>query len=180
VKYLLLLVLVGCTEKPPQDNGFIRNVYGESIIQCSLPIEVNVNGQDSKTKASVSYAMNEWNTKFGKTLFTLSESSENTVTTIKAWEHSKNQQAITMSRWAGNCIYSAQIIINVRDFYYYRTGERQSGLNLDALVLHELGHVLGLIDNDLPASVMYRYLDVQENRTNATEYDINNLRSVYK
>ena len=99
---------------------------------------------------------------------------------VTNWEDSPRQQAITGARWAGSCIHQTTIYVNNRDFYYYRTGERQSGYNLDALMLHELGHTLGLMDNDNPDSVMYRYLSPQENRVNASEYDLTNLRSVYK
>jgi predicted Zn-dependent protease len=180
MKYLILLFLTGCTVKPTLNNGFNHNVYGESIIQCSLPLEINTNSLDAKTKESVVYAINEWNTKFNKTLFVLSESSKNTVNNTLAWEYSNRQQAMTSARWSGTCIYSVNISVNMRDFYYYRTGERQSGYNMDALILHELGHTLGLVDNDNSSSVMYRYLAIQENRVKTTEYDVNNLKSVYK
>lgn len=181
MKYLLLLTLiVGCKARSTLDNGFNKNVYGESIRYCEVPLKISTTGLDERTIASVIYAISEWNNKFGKILFAATTDTKNSVINVFNWDRSIKYQAITSARWADSCIYQVNVYVNNRDFTYYRTGERQSGYNLDALMLHELGHTLGLVDNDIPTSVMYRYLAIQENRTKASEYDLTNLRSVYK
>ncbi len=53
-------------------------------------------------------------------------------------------------------------------------------IHLTSLLVHELGHVLGLKDNDQKTSVMYGYLAENEIRTKVSTKDIKNLKCEYE
>lgn len=54
------------------------------------------------------------------------------------------------------------------------------GYNFEALVLHELGHFLGLKHKDVTASVMETYLAANTDRISLSEVDTKNLKCEYK
>jgi hypothetical protein len=54
------------------------------------------------------------------------------------------------------------------------------GYNFEALILHELGHFLGLKHKDLPASVMETYLAANTNRISLSDVDKKNIKCEYK
>lgn len=59
-------------------------------------------------------------------------------------------------------------------------GTAQLGYNFEALVLHELGHFLGLKHRDLTASVMETYLAANTDRVKLSDFDTKNLKCEYK
>lgn len=63
---------------------------------------------------------------------------------------------------------------NVNDGNYSATA-------LEAMALHELGHVLGLDEtlDDSKYSIMRRSIDLIENMTSPGSYDIDNIKSIY-
>lgn len=76
-------------------------------------------------------------------------------------------------------IEHADILINY-DYYTFKTGE-DWGYDLETVVLHELGHLLGLYHNDTSSdeSVMYPTISRYTLKTFPLEADILNLQDKY-
>lgn len=73
----------------------------------------------------------------------------------KNWDGSSNEQARTTIYWAGERIYEADIKINEHDFDFSITEPGIAGkLDMESLMIHEFGHVLGLKHMSSPGSVM--------------------------
>lgn len=75
-------------------------------------------------------------------------------------------------------IFHADIIINYRDHEFTIDGEI-FGYDLPSVVLHEMGHFLGLQHQYEQNSVMQPYLEELEQMHNIQEIDIENLESCY-
>ena len=72
------------------------------------------------------------------------------------------------------------ILVNFRDFEYF-TDDKEKIFDLLTVLLHEMGHLLGLphVNNPSIASVMSPYLDRGEKRRDLTQYDIDTLLKYY-
>lgn len=55
----------------------------------------------------------------------------------------------------------------------------EAPVNIEALILHEMGHVLGLKHKDGSGSVMATYLASGEDRVNVTGVDSTDLKCEY-
>lgn len=86
-----------------------------------------------------------------------------------------NVTAITSTKVNGSNIIEADISLNTR--VTYNNGSTQSGTYyLKSVLVHELGHVLGMADNGDPSSVMYY---TYTGRTGLNANDINDLDALY-
>ena len=69
-----------------------------------------------------------------------------------------NEQGLTTVYWAGSRIYEANIRINATGMFQYFTSStnpnRYSDVDFESLILHELGHALGLAHTTASDSVM--------------------------
>jgi hypothetical protein len=82
----------------------------------------------------------------------------------------------------GTQIFEADMRINAdpKSFrYYFGTETSFSDLDLDSLVVHELGHVLGLAHNVTSGSVMNITLDNGQDRRTIGGVDESSLRCEY-
>lgn len=97
------------------------------------------------------------------------------------WDPAKPaEQARTTVYWVGSEIFEADIRINAYSFkYYLGTDNDFKNLDLDSLLVHELGHVLGLAHNELDGSVMHPILDQGEVRRTLGTQDLANLQCEY-
>ncbi len=100
---------------------------------------------------------------------------------MPTWEAEKaSEQARTSVYWVGDQIREADIRINAKNFTFY--SETPSGyrdVHLQSLLIHELGHVLGLRHKDDTASVMATYLASQTLRINLSDADKENVNCEY-
>ncbi|MFP5518736.1 MAG: matrixin family metalloprotease [Bdellovibrionia bacterium] len=192
LKYLLLgslvlasLFLKACAPKAQEDCGFLQNVYGERISwKSSVPvtIELHESVPDSYIPAIVA-SLNEWEVNAGRRLFNLVTSprvrgpqnpqkdGRNIIYFMSSWESNRvSEQGRTNLYWVGDEIKEADIRINNSGTYsfYYGSG---SGVNFQALMTHELGHVLGLKHRDSGGSVMGTYLANNVDRVALAETD---------
>lgn len=137
-----------------------------------------------------------WESQLGHKVFEISEDStrisafpsrdeKNAIYFLKDWESDKpSEQGRTAVYWAGDEIQEADIRINAADFSYYDKNPQMfmgsarlasqgrtatEGYSFEALVLHEMGHFLGLKHRE--ESVMAKHLAPFSNRTQLTGAD---------
>lgn len=71
------------------------------------------------------------------------------------WDGPSNEQARTTIYWSGERIYEADVKVNERDFEFFSGETGEAGkLDIESLLIHEFGHVLGLKHTQIQGSVM--------------------------
>lgn len=174
--------------------GFVQNVYGERIswkgkTPITLAIHESIPAEDYP---AVEEALKIWETAAGKKLFDVvtwgqrgplnpRQDGENVIYLLDTWEANKPQeQARTSVYWVGDQIREADIRLNGKDFSFYvdePTTTRQ--VHLTSLLVHELGHVLGLKHQDQSVSVMATYLASNTVRDTVSPSDLQSVRCEY-
>ena len=194
----MLVSLSACSPKPQTDCGYVQNVYGERISwKGHTAIVMKLHESVPKEyEAAIIDAANSWNRSAGKTVISIDLASrvtgpiearkdtENVIYFYPTWEADKPmEQARTSIYWRGDLIEEADMRINAMNFTYYVKDNNRSvpagAINIEALVVHEMGHVLGLKHNDASASVMATYLQSGVDRVQLTENDITSLKCEY-
>jgi hypothetical protein len=103
----------------------------------------------------------------------------------KSWpETQREKQAVTTIWWAGDRVYEADIRVNgVPSHFQYFWGPTpiDGRVDFESLLLHELGHVLGLEHPKVEASgtVMARRLNDAQLRRTPTLEDVGDLKCEY-
>lgn len=100
---------------------------------------------------------------------------------FKSWDPAKpTEQARTTIYWTGNEIFEADIRINAANFaYYFGQDTEFSDVDLQSLLVHEMGHVLGLAHNVSSGSVMNITLDQGQVRRKLGATDMSSLGCEY-
>jgi hypothetical protein len=194
----VVVVMQACSPKAQESCGFVQNVYGERISwKGELPIKLFIHESVPKQYIpSIQEAARSWEDATGKKLFEVSaepisgplnpaRDNKNVIYFLKAWEDDKNiEQARTSIYWIGDQLKEADIRIN-GSFNYYPTAAtadpelKPKELNMQALIIHELGHVLGLKHKDADGSVMATYLSNNTDRTTIADSDKTALQCEY-
>ena len=196
---LLTFVISSCgpKSKTQLDCGFVQNVYGERISwKGRLPILLYVHKSFPSTYYNaLDKAIKAWDEAAGRPLFRIvgygvygadvpAQDSINMLYFMSNWEaNKKTEQGRTSVYWFGDEIREADIRINAKDFQYFQASEPPNfgAVNMDSLLVHELGHVVGLKHNDQTnASVMGTYLMTGSTRLAITEADKQNLNCEYQ
>ncbi len=100
---------------------------------------------------------------------------------LSTWDPDRvKEQGRTAIKWDVSKIRDADIKINAENFKYYVAGDSSSSgkINVESLILHEMGHALGLKHIEQPSSSMQPYLSFGVSRT-AGDVDINSLNCEY-
>lgn len=100
---------------------------------------------------------------------------------LDKWDAKKaTEQARTTIYWAGNEIFEADLRINADNFRYSYGAEVAEGeIDLESLLIHEIGHVLGLAHNATHGSVMNISLNEGQKRRALSGQDETNLKCEY-
>lgn len=193
---ILLLGLSACAPKKQEAScGFVQNTFGERISwndRTPIPIYLHEDFPDAYVGA-VKSAIKTWEDATGHKLFALSDGrvsgnpvperdNTNVIYYLKSWDSSDtDEQGRTNTYVIGDQIVEADVLVNGRDFAYYwpPVDGRRVGVNIEALILHELGHVLGLKHNDGTASVMQTHLEPGNDRVNLTAADKSTMKCEY-
>lgn len=197
----MLLSLGACAPRTQQSCGFVQNVYGERISwKGQLPIQIEIHQSvPSIFVPAIEKAAATWEQAAGKKLFDInrqqiggpaqpSRDYENVIYFLSSWDdNNKSEQARTNTYALRDEIKESDILINFDDFksFYYQdqviigtTGGRS--LNFEALILHELGHLLGLKHDDKNSgSVMATLLPAMTDRVNLSDSDISDMKCEY-
>ncbi|MBX3022049.1 MAG: matrixin family metalloprotease [Bdellovibrionales bacterium] len=98
-----------------------------------------------------------------------------------SWDKSRpTEQARTTIYWSGSEIFEADIRINAANFrYYFGEDTHFSEVDLNSLMVHEIGHVLGLAHNVTSGSVMNITLDQGQVRRRLGAMDQTSLKCEY-
>ena len=188
--------LNACAPKTPsaQDaDGYVQNVYGERISwKGAVPITLYIHESADPYRAAIESAAKTWEAAAGHKLFNIvatkltgpilpAKDGMSVIYLMNTWEPELiSQQARTSVYWVGDQIQEADMRINAKfSFYWNQAPSTLQAVNIEALVLHEMGHILGLKHRDDDPSVMATYLSSNTNRTNLYPDDINSLKLEY-
>lgn len=189
-------MLQACSPQPKTqpDCGFVQNVYGERISwKKGLPITLYIHESvPPSAYSSIENAIKDWEVTMGKPIFriggygvkTNNEPKQDGINMIywrSTWEPEKaSEQARTSVYWISNEIKETDIRINAKNFsFFVNEPTSNKDVHLESLILHELGHVLGLKHEDQNNSVMATYLAYQIKRTDISDRDKNSVRCEY-
>lgn len=199
--------LTACQPKAQDTCGFVENVYGERITwKTKEKIELIItNTVPQQLKGAIYRAAQTWEVRMGKQIFEIKEDStgsmnnpkkdgRNAIYYLQNWESNRrSEQGRTSVYWANNQITEADIRLNGYDFSYYNEDKSQLvtgaglvqassgaiGYSFEALVLHELGHFLGLKHTEDHGSVMATHLAANTDRTQPSPNDTHNIQCAY-
>lgn len=198
---LLVLPVMGiglqaCGPKPKDqpDCGFLQNVYGERISwKTNAPIELYLHESvPPEMYPAIEAAIQTWEQSAGRPMFRIAgyrlpgalapkQDGVNVIYWMNTWEAEKaSEQARTSVYWVGDQIREADIRVNDKNFnFYLSTPVNYSDVHLQSLLVHELGHVIGLRHKDDTPSVMQTYLASQTMRVSLSDGDKENLKCEY-
>lgn len=197
---LIAFALQGCAPKSQDDCGFVQNVYGERISwKGEVPVTMYLHESvPQQYIAAIEAAASTWQDATGKRLVNINttervtgpinpqKDGRNIIYFFNTWESDKNsEQARTSIYWIGDQIKEADMRINAKNFTYYwnQPGAASTAIansvNIEALVIHEMGHVMGLKHKDRDSSVMATYLASNTDRVNVAETDKSALQCEY-
>ncbi|MES2962564.1 MAG: matrixin family metalloprotease [Bdellovibrionota bacterium] len=188
---MFALQACGAKKSPEESCNFVQNGEQQRVSWgAQVPVVLYVD----RSVPSVFYdnivsAVAEWNTRVGRekiggwavnTNGQPAQDGQNVVYMMSTWEAEKaNEQARTTVFWAGDRIYEADIRINDRNFDFSWGEPEVDKVDMQSLILHEFGHVMGLSHAVTPQSVMARSLPNATKRRELSTADQNSIRCEY-
>lgn len=139
--------------------GYLQNDFGQRVSwKDKLPIEFYVSKTiPTEFHEDISAAAEKWNYSAGKPVVKINfsdlegaqfstDDTKNVIYGFTDWDEDKStQQALTIVKYRVNQITSADIKINFQHFIYYKTeAKEKTQIHFASLILHEIGHALGL------------------------------------
>lgn len=188
----LTLMASSCSRKsdPESDCGFIKNEDGQRVSWNSRrPIPIFIDASvPSQYHDAIRRAMASWERALGAALFqyggvvssyTPRQDGANVIYWLPSWDRRLGrQQADTLVYWVSEQIIEADVRVNAQDFSF-SDGQYPGTIDVESLILHELGHVLGLAHADGSQTVMSPYLSNSYLRRNVSWEDLSNLKCEY-
>ncbi len=183
-----MLISCSTTNFSEKDCLFIKNTDSQRVSWGKkLPVELHIHESISTSSdglgkvAAMRRAVATWNALIPseeRPLFEIiSVGISGDVTSLKnlnviylrdRWisnNYSAQQQGVTKVLWRGKQIISASIFLNSENFSFSTTENVAEGkVDFESLVLHELGHILGLKHHEDSDTVMYFSLALGEKR----------------
>lgn len=101
---------------------------------------------------------------------------------LNTWDSSESrEQGRTSIKWNISKIRDADIKINAQNFKFFTEDEKDTAgkISIESLMLHEMGHALGLKHIEDSSSSMQPYLPSATSRNQAGDVDINSLNCEY-
>jgi predicted Zn-dependent protease len=189
--------MISCSQQdqPPAAEpacGFVQNAYGQRITlkDAPAPLKLYFDANfPTQYYADVQTAIAAWETVIGHKVFDLqpnplpaSSPAQDGVSIIywmTSWDESLDmQQANTTIYWEGNVINEADIKIDA-SYYSISDVPGPTTVDMQSLVLHELGHALGMKHDDADQSVMATYLNNDFERRTLYSADVDHIQCAY-
>lgn len=187
--------LIACQPKlePENDCNFVMSSQIQRVSwKNQFPIKLYIaDTVPTELRESVRIAASQWNYKLSKEAIVVLESDNipkaankdgvNVIYWIPDWTDGKTtEQARTTIHWKGDMISEADVLINAEDHTFSAFGALEpTKIDFTSLMVHELGHVLGLQHVQESPSVMAPTLAQSTQRIIPTETDLNSLKCEY-
>jgi hypothetical protein len=160
-----------CAKPPDAETacGFVQNSWGQRVSwKSQVPIKLYFDSSvPSQFYQAIQNAIQTWEKGIGRKVFVLSGSlpasapAQDGVSVIYwlgSWEQTAaRQQANTTIYWVDNRITEADIRVNAQN-HTMSMEPSMADVDVESLLLHEFGHVLGLRHIDDAPSVMAKSL----------------------
>lgn len=175
--------------------NFVQNSQGIRVSwKSSTPVHFFISPDvPTQYDATITKAATIWNDYLNRNLIGVSRDNtlknppgndrHNIIYWMKDWPLDKNmEQARTSIRWDISKLRDADIKINALNFDFYADGDSEqknpAKISLLSLMLHEMGHAVGLRHIAEDSSIMQVYLPSNTDRT-PTKIDIDSLDCEY-
>lgn len=200
-KWLLLitisLLVSACAKKvePEEACNFVQNSSLQRVSwKGQFPIDFYIHENvPAEYYRAIQSAMAQWEVRLQRPLFRIvgvdgnsspngDKDGRNVIVMSSDWEAQfTNEQARTTIFWAGDRVFEADIRLNGSGtFQFSGAMEPETGkVDMESLIVHELGHVLGLQHNEIGASVMATTLGTATLRRNPGATDVQSLQCEY-
>lgn len=199
----LMSIVVGlqaCGRKyePQEGCNFVQSGNLQRVSwNDKVPVKMMVHSSVStEAYPAIEKAVAVWNKQAGRELIKIEmwgaagsidpkQDGYNLLYWMTDWEAEKsNEQARTTIYWSGKQIFEADLRINGNLTFNYSTNPEEKvadgAVDLESLLIHEFGHVLGLAHNESAGSVMNFSLATGLRRTAVASIDANAIQCEYK
>jgi predicted Zn-dependent protease len=175
------------------DCGFVQNSYGQRVSwKQSLPVKIYLDPSfPAEFEATLNKAAQRWEAVLNRSLFVFERSTKSSTAAKDnrsiiywqdPWSETENSlQAISSLAWKNNQLIEADIKVDAQYYTFYTDSPSSTmDVHLESLMVHELGHALGLkhVGNGT-SSVMLKVLNFLEKREAPTEEDKAHLKCEY-
>tara|TARA_B100001248_G_scaffold255904_1_gene236238 strand:- start:13570 stop:14160 length:591 start_codon:yes stop_codon:yes gene_type:complete len=184
----LVLTIAACAPEiePEESCNFIQNSYSRRVSWGKVELKVGIEDKfPSQYYESLERAMKVWdqerpyNMFHGRPLILSSENKDAVDIMLlwkEKWQSKPSEQAKTAVQSQGDFIQKADIFFNANKTF---SVNGEGGINMKSLMIHELGHALGLDHIDFPESVMYPTLPENMERTTLSAIEKESLGCEY-
>ncbi|UOF00152.1 matrixin family metalloprotease [Bdellovibrio reynosensis] len=173
--------------------GFVSNSYGQRVSwKKNIPLTLKVyNDFPTEYLEVLNKAAAHWNDAAGMTLLMFentgtslaatSKDGANTLLWKQEWpEKLSKLQGVTNLYWNNNELTEADIQINNKNFNFFtESATTPYDLHLESLLIHELGHALGLRHQSTVPSVMWAILNGGVKRIEISAADRESIKCEY-
>lgn len=191
-----LMILQGCgmQPKPEKSCNFVMNSFNQRVSWApSVPVVLYVH-ESVPTDAipTIQDAMDKWNTRFGRNLLVLGtgvvsgenrpvRDGRNVIYWMLNWDEALRfrEQARTTILWSDKNLFEADMMINANQPLDWSDIPSIGKIDLESLMVHELGHVMGLAHVEGKGTVMARELNTGILRREPQEIDLQSLSCEY-
>lgn len=176
------------------DCGFVQNSFGQRVSwKSNIPVTLKVDNAFPPDYLEVlRQAALHWNEAAGTTLIRILDSDGkvpnkpakdtlNAVNWLREWpENQSNTQGLTNLYWRRNQIIEADVSVNNKNFNFFLSSPQTPyDVHLESLLIHELGHVLGLKHRSTLPSVMWAALSASTIRDSLSKADRETIKCEY-
>lgn len=193
---LSFIVLASCGRKlePEEGCNFVQNSQLQRVSwKGQFPIEIYIHESVPEAYfAAIKGAMAQWEYKLNRPVFKLvgvtggdndggQKDGRSVIYYMNNWELDQaREQARTTIYWVGDVINEADMRLNASNFSFFSGDMPESNkVDMESLIVHELGHVLGLQHNDVVPSVMATTLASATFRRSPKPADVASLQCEY-